>query len=82
MYDSGWGGHSFFGMGLGGGLIMLLFWLVVVVAIVALVRWLSGTQTSSGHRGDKTQALEILEERYARGEIDDEEYQKKRRNLS
>ncbi|MBD3620228.1 MAG: SHOCT domain-containing protein [Chromatiales bacterium] len=83
MYDSGWGGHSFFGMGLGGGLLMLLFWIVVILGIVALARWLwSSTPSGTGKSGsEQSRALDILDERYARGEIDEDEYQEKRRKL-
>lgn len=81
MYDTDWGHHSFFGMGLGGSVFMVLFWVLLLVALVALLRW----ALSANARGDtpnaRRRALEILEERYARGEIDDEEYQNKRRNL-
>lgn len=83
MYNSGWGGHSFYGMGLGGGLLMLLFWIVIILGIVALARWLwnsapGGTDKSASERH---RALDILDERYARGEIDEDEYQEKRRHL-
>jgi len=69
------------GMGWGMGLgwfFMILFWTLIILGIIALTRWLSGT----GSRGPVGKsALEILQERYARGEIDQEEYQQKRRDL-
>lgn len=83
MYDSGWSGHSFFGMGLGGGLLMLLFWIVIILGIVALARWLwsSNTKDANSPGSGQSRALDILDERYARGEIDEDEYQEKRRHL-
>jgi len=83
MYDSGWSGHSFFGMGLGGGLLMLLFWLVIILGIVALARWLWSSDPKDAKRpgSGQSRALDILDERYARGEIDEDEYQEKRRHL-
>ncbi|MDH3691833.1 MAG: hypothetical protein OEU36_20515 [Gammaproteobacteria bacterium] len=47
---------------------MLLFWGLIILAIVALVRWLSNTSLrNDGHTRKK--AIGILEERFARGEI-------------
>ncbi|MEN8171163.1 MAG: SHOCT domain-containing protein [Pseudomonadota bacterium] len=65
-----------YGMGFGGGF-MWLFWIILIVVIVILVRSASG---SSGEKRVRT-ALEILEERYARGEIEKEEFEQKRRDL-
>lgn len=62
------------GMGFG-WIFMILFWALVLLGIVALVRWLSGSGLQ------RNTALEILEERYARGEIDQQEYRQKRRDL-
>lgn len=63
-------------MGLG-GLGMILVWVVPLVLIFLLFRYFSG---DPGERRGKT-ALEVLEERYARGEIDREEYLKRRADL-
>ena len=66
------------GMWFGGGFMWLL-WIVliaaVIYAIVALVRG------SSPQRNDGNDALEILRQRYARGEIDEEEFERRRREL-
>lgn len=73
-----WGGGGGFGMFFG-LIVMILVIAVIVGVIVLLVRWLGG---SSAHRGrtEKT-ALRILEERYARGEIDAQEFEERRRIL-
>ena len=69
---------GYWGWGMGfGWLFMVLFWAFVIVGIVALTKWFSD---QSGSRG-KT-ALELLRERYARGEIQKEEYEQKKRDLS
>ena len=73
MYGGGWG------MGYGGPF-MLLFWILVVVAIVLLVKWLAA-QSSTGKGSHDQSSLEILRERYARGEIDREEFEQKKRDL-
>lgn len=64
-----------------GGPFMLLFWVLVIVAIVVLVKWIAG-QSSSGRDLRGKTALEILQERYACGEIDREEYEQKKRDLA
>jgi len=61
--------------------ILGLFWLLVMAAvIVGLVRWLGWGRPwgGSGHAGSwhRDSAEAILRERLARGEIDEEEYQK------
>ncbi|MCL1598428.1 MAG: SHOCT domain-containing protein [Actinomycetia bacterium] len=57
---------------------MLLFWVGVVVLIVWGVRQVGGNSTSNdaGNR-----ALQILDERFARGEIDADEFQQRRSEL-
>ncbi len=72
MMDCGWMPMMGFGM-----LFMVLFWVVLIVGVVLLVRWFLG---SSGFtRGES--ALEILKKRYARGEIDQQEFEEKKRDL-
>jgi putative membrane protein len=76
-----WGMHPMWGMwgfwGVGMMLLMFLFWGAVIVGIVVAVRWL--LQQSRGARPDT--ALDILRERYARGEIDREEFLARKRDL-
>ena len=59
-------------------LTMLLFCLLVIVGFVVAIRWLLGKGRSS--RSDS--ALTILRERYARGEINKEEFEQKMKDLS
>jgi len=70
--------------GFGGGWMMILWWVLIIVAIISLVRW--GISFSAVRRGQSQQsksknALEILKERYARGEIDKDEYERKKKDL-
>ena len=80
MGDFGWG-HMIFG-----GLMMILFWGGLITAIVLAVRYLGGSR--HGSSGGTTQEppgqtpLDILKERYARGEIDREEFEERRRVLA
>lgn len=77
------GGFNGFGGGMGlGGLGMLLFWGLVIAGVVLLVRWFGGgPSSSSASPGRGKTALEILGERYARGEIGKEEFEQKKRDL-
>ena len=76
-----WAEHGGWWMGVG-IVHMLLFWGLIILAIVALVKWLSGKSPSpSAERLRERTALEILQERYARGEIDRQEYEQKRTDL-
>ena len=60
-----------------------IFWVIVVIAVVVLaVRALRGKPLWHCHgRHGGNGALEILRERYARGEIDREEFQGRKRDL-
>jgi len=76
----GYGGYGMGGIGMGIG--MLLFWGLIIVAIVALVRGFGGSSKSDAPRLPEKTAMDILRERYARGEIDKAEFEEKRRDLS
>ena len=70
-----------FGWGPGfGWLFMILFWGLVILAIAALAKWLMQQPSGRGSPRDKT-PLQILQERYARGEIDQKEYEQKSQDL-
>ena len=85
----GWqyGGWGMMGPGMMGGFgwmwLMPVFWIVflglIIWAIVALVRNLSESKGSDSSKADS--ALEMLKKRYARGEIDKEEYEAKKKDL-
>jgi putative membrane protein len=77
MGNMGWGN----GWGILGMTHMVLWWVLLVLGIVVLVKWLFGRgsePTVSLHR----RALEVLAERYARGEINKDEFDAKRRDLN
>jgi len=79
MWDGGWHGWVF------GPLMMLAFFVLAVVVVVLVVRWLTGHDGSGsgggGAPGGGRTPLDILEERYARGEIDKDEFEERRRTL-
>jgi putative membrane protein len=79
MWGYGWGWGSWLGMGVA----MILFWALVIAAIVALVSYLRGSRDAS--QPTSTDRLErpeeLLAERFVRGEIDEQEYQRRRELL-
>ncbi len=77
MWDLGTHGWGWIGIG---AVHMLLFWALIILAIVVLVRYLSGS--SSGKDRPERTPLDILKERYARGEIDKQEFEEKKRDLT
>jgi len=72
MGDYGWGWG-----GMGMGLSMLVFWGLLIVGIVLLARYTG----RSGDGGREKSALDLLKERYARGEIEREEFLQKKKDL-
>ena len=86
----GWGYGSHWGMmdgwGGWGGPFHVIFWIVALILIVALVAWMfrSGSRgrDSSGRLERRSPGLDVLEERYARGEINRDEYLQKKRDIA
>ncbi len=72
MYGFDHGGWMF-----GGGAAMLLWWVLPVVLIVAAIYVFR--RTGQGTR--EKSALDILKERYARGEIGKDEFEQKKRDI-
>ncbi len=73
MEDFGWG---WWGMGIG----MLLFWAILFAAVVLLFKSSQVFGGGAGHGREKS-ALDLLKERYARGEIQREEFLQKKHDL-
>ena len=79
-----------FGFGPLGGfgwIFMILWWVLIIAGIVALIKWLTSQSRGADSHGkpldsaqDKS-ALEILQKRYARGEIDKREFEEKKKDL-
>ena len=71
------------GMGWFGGIFMILFWILILVGLVFLIKWLiQTTGRGQASSGGGNRALEILKERYARGEIDKAEFETMKLDLS
>jgi putative membrane protein len=76
-----WGMHPMVFMWGAGGLVMILmmlvFWGLVIAGLVIGLRWLAG----QGRPVHRDEAHEILRQRYARGEIDKQEFETRKRDL-
>jgi putative membrane protein len=77
-----WSTHPMMFMCGAGGLLMmlmmLLFWGVVIAGFVLGLRWLVAQGRPAAPRDE---ALEILRQRYARGDIDKQEFEARKRDL-
>ena len=71
----GWGAGNMMGW-FGGGIMMVAFWVLFIVFIVWVVREISGKNSQSS-----STALDILKERYAKGEIGKEEFEAKKKDI-
>lgn len=71
-YCGDWAGGTMFG-----GIIMILFW----IAIISLIVWIVRKALHWHQDGERDNAIEILKERYARGEINKEEFEAKKKDL-
>ncbi|HVB48947.1 MAG TPA: SHOCT domain-containing protein [Burkholderiales bacterium] len=69
----GWGGMGFDGTG------MLVFWLLLIAIVAIGLRWVVPGRTPRA--GSEDTPLEILKRRYARGEIDQDEFERAKRTL-
>ena len=72
--------HNMFG---GGMWFSWFFWLIIIAVIAWFIMNMANrSQKNSGSGSAKVRPLDILKSKYAKGEIDKEEYQEKKNNLS
>jgi len=63
--------------GMNGGLMMFMpifFWILIITGLVLIVRWFISR--------NKESALDILKQRYARGEIDSATFERIKKNIN
>lgn len=68
------------GMGFGGMIMMILFWALVISGFVLIIRWLMGNKGPEGYNPRET-PLDILKKRYAKGEINQDEFERMKKDL-
>lgn len=69
-------GYGFFGM-----LVGAAFWVLIIVGGVLLAKWFLDQERNQATNGGES-ALEILEKRYAKGEMDKEEFEERKGTLN
>jgi len=71
------------GMGWFGMIFMMIFWILIIVGGIFLIKWLIQTTSKKGtsYPADSSEALNILKERYARGEITREEFEQMKKTI-
>jgi len=79
--------HGQYNQGMGGGwwalmmIAMVIFWAMFVVGVVALLRHYSPRRGEARSTSSTTSAIDIFRERFARGELTEEEYTRRRKLL-
>ena len=70
------------GWGYGWGVAHMIIWVVILIAIIIGIMWLVRSLSANRELPRRGAGLALLEERYARGEINRDEYLEKKRDLS
>ncbi len=81
MMGNYFGGYPTMGYGGFGWLPMILWWILIIVIVFLLVRWAAGGSRTIEGKHERT-ALDILKDRYAKGEIEKKEFEEKKKDLS
>ena len=64
------------------GLMMLLFWVLVIIALVLVIRWLWTQGYINADAKPTETPLDVLKKRYARGEITKEEFDRIKQDIA
>lgn len=77
-----YGNHA--GLGILGGIFSGIFWVLIIVLLILVIRRLAmgGHMHRWGNFPHQRDALDILKERYAKGEINKQEFEEKKKDLS
>ncbi len=76
MMNNGAGGWMMGGM----WLLSVLFWILIIVGVVLIVRWLT-ERYGQGKTSPDESPLDILKKRYAKGDIDRETFEKMKQDI-
>ncbi|MGB6380898.1 MAG: SHOCT domain-containing protein [Syntrophobacteria bacterium] len=69
-------------MGWFGPIMMLVFWGLIILVLILVVRWLWTSSDKKPEQNIQESPLDILKRRYASGEIDREEFELKKKDLT
>ncbi|MBN1848142.1 MAG: SHOCT domain-containing protein [Deltaproteobacteria bacterium] len=71
------------GMGWFGGIFIIIFWVLIIIGLIFLIKWLiqSARGESDFWHKRPSNPMDILKERYARGEINKQEFEEKKKDL-
>ena len=67
--------------GVSGWIMMIFWWVLIIVGIVALIRWLAHSSGGTHEKRECPSPLDVLKERYAKGEVDKKEFEERKRTL-
>ncbi len=70
------GGGMFFGGGF-----MWIFWIAIIIAVIWLVKSVMNSNSGNSNSSSNETPMEILKKRYASGEVDEEEFNRRRKEL-
>ncbi|MBI4743661.1 MAG: SHOCT domain-containing protein [Actinobacteria bacterium] len=73
-----------YGYGITGGIgmfLMTVFWILILVGGIFILKWIFVDQGRQGQPYKEEDALEVLKKRYAKGEINKEEFEEKKKDL-
>ncbi|AHB40280.1 MAG: hypothetical protein ACD_22C00049G0002 [uncultured bacterium] len=77
-----YGFYNMMDWGIFGWVFMLLFWILLIIGGIEVVRVIFRSERDNRNDGPKSKTpLEILKERYAKGEIDKNEFEEKKKDL-
>ena len=69
-----------YGLGYGYMALGLIFWILIIVGVILLIKWLIEQGKTTGGEQQMT-AMDILKARYAKGEITTEEFEEMKKRL-
>ena len=67
-------GYGYMGLG-------LIFWILIIVGVILLIKWLVDQGKTTGSGEQQMSSMEILKNRYASGEITAEEFEEMKKRL-
>jgi len=62
------------------GIIWIMGWVIIIIVLIFFIKWLAQQSKSESKEKEET-AIEILKKRYARGEINKEEFERIKKDL-